>query len=243
MPDYNLHRVASMALGSVSSGLGCYGAFEFAYRLEGSVSYLVIAAPVVALTAALIPPLAEATLRSGAYLKALLWWATLVPAGAVVFFAAAERVHVAKAGAQAERSALRNAASRAQAALTRSEASLAAARAEANAARAQKQCGPVCRTKLAAEAAAQADVEAAKREVLSTESKATADSPLQAPVWLLPAALDLVAFVAIWTGLSMGPVKGCRGEAGRRRRRRVRRPTMPLAASPANDNVVSIRTA
>ena len=82
MPDYNLHRVASMALGSTCSALGCYGAFEFAYRLEGSVSYLVIAAPVVALAAALIPPLAEATWRSGAYLKSLLWWLVLVPAGA-----------------------------------------------------------------------------------------------------------------------------------------------------------------
>jgi len=28
------------------------------------------------------------------------------------------------------------------------------------------------------------------------------DSPLQAPTWLLPAALDLVAFMAIWTALS-----------------------------------------
>ena len=159
----------------------------------------------IAVTAALIPPIAEATWRSGHSLKALLWWAVLVPAGAVVFFSASERVHAAKAGAEAERSALRNAATRAQAALTKSEASLATARAEANAARAQKQCGPICRTKLAAEAAAQADVEAARRELLSAESKATTDSPLQAPVWLLPAALDLVAFMAIWTGLSGRP--------------------------------------
>ena len=132
----------------------------------------------------------------------MLWWAVLVPAAAVVFYSAAERVHVAKAGAQAERSALRGAAARAQAALTSSEAELAKARADASAARAQKQCGPVCRTKLAAEAAAKADVEAARRELLSAESKATTDSPLQAPTWLLPTALDLVAFMAIWTGLS-----------------------------------------
>jgi hypothetical protein len=81
----------------------------------------------------------------------------LVPAAAVEFFSAAERVHLAKAGPQAERSALRGAAARAQAALTKSEAGLAKARAEANAARAQKRCGPVCRTKLAAEVSAQAD--------------------------------------------------------------------------------------
>jgi hypothetical protein len=45
-------------------------------------------------------------------------------------------------------------------------------------------------------------VDAGRRELLSAESKATADSPLQAPVWLFPAALDLVAFMAIWSGLT-----------------------------------------
>ena len=83
-----------------------YGAFEFALKLEGNtVTYLVLAAPVIAGAAAIIPVLAEATWRGGAYLKSLLWWLVLVPAGAVVFFSAAERVHVAKAGAQAERDA------------------------------------------------------------------------------------------------------------------------------------------
>jgi len=156
----------------------------------------------MAVTAALIPPIAEATWRGGHPLKALLWWAALVPAAAVVFFSAAERVHVAKAGAQAERSAFRGAAVRAQATLTKAEAELAKARADANKARGQKKCGSDCRTKLAAEAAANTDVEAARREVLSAESKATTDSPLRAPTWLLPTALDLVAFMALWTVLS-----------------------------------------
>jgi multidrug efflux pump subunit AcrA (membrane-fusion protein) len=156
-----------------------------------------------------------------------------------VFFSAAERVHVAKAGAQAERDALRGVKVRAQAALTRAEAELVKARADANKARGQKQCGPDCRTKLAAEAAAQADVEAAKRELLSTESKATPDSPLQAPVWLPPTALDIVAFMAIWTGFSKGPVKGRRAEPKRRRRRCVQRRSKPTARrSAANDNIV-----
>jgi hypothetical protein len=42
------------------------------------------------------------------------------------------------------------------------------------------------------------------------------DSPLQAPVWLLPAAFDLVAFMAVRTGLSKGregASKGARKEA------------------------------
>jgi hypothetical protein len=50
--------VTSTVLGLSCAGLGSYGAFEFAHKLEG---YLVIAAPTVAVTAALIPPIAEGT--------------------------------------------------------------------------------------------------------------------------------------------------------------------------------------
>ena len=206
-------RLGALALGLTCASLGCYGAFEFAYRLEGEVTYLVLAAPVIAATAALVPPIAETTWRGGQTLKALLWWAVLLPAGAVVFFSAAERVHTAKAGAEAERSALRSAASRTAVTLTRAEAELGKARAAANKARGQKQCGPDCRTKLATELSAQADVDAARRALLQAERKATSESPLKAPMWLLPAALNAVAFMAIWTGLSAGwspavPVNG-----------------------------------
>ena len=232
-----------------------YGAFEFAMKLEGNaVTYLALAAPVIAGAATIIPVLAEATWRERAHLKSRLWWLALVPAGAVVFFSAVERVHVAKAGAQAKRVALRSAASRAQVALTKSEASLALARTEANAARAHKQCGPLCRTKLAAEAAAQADVEAGRRELLSAESKATTDSPLQAPVWLLPAALDVVAFMAIWTGLSGHRPRQAVKRVQTKRRARKRRPCAPTASDAraqaqalfrrmANDNVVPFQAA
>jgi hypothetical protein len=197
-------RLSAFVLGLVCAGLGCYGAYEFAHELEGTVTYLVLAAPVVAAAAALTPPFAEHAWQRGQYLKSLLWWLVLVPAGAVVFFSAAERVHVAKAGAQAERDAHRGVAGRAQAALTRAEHSLDKAKAEANKARGLKQCGPSCRSKLAAEATAQADVDAAKQALLDAEKRATADSPLQAPVWLLPAALDLVAFMALWSAFSGG---------------------------------------
>lgn len=236
-------RLGSLLLGLICAALGAYGAFEFTHRLEGAVTYLVLAAPVIAATAALIPPIAEATWRNGATLKALLWWAVLVPAGAVVFFSAAERVHVAKSGAEAERSALRGAASRAEATLAKAEGELVTARAAANKARGQKQCGPECRTKLAAEASAQADVEAAKLALLHAERQATIESPLKAPVWLLPAALDAVAFMAIWTGLSgfSSRVPG-RERAKRPRRRTLRRkpraPEMPIRRRGANDNNV-----
>src|SRR5262245_3597841 len=201
MPDYNLHRVASTALGSICSGLGCYGTFEFAYRLEGSVSYLVLAAPVVALTAALIPPLAEATWRSGAHIKALLWWAALIPAGAVVFFSAAERVHTAKAGGEAERAALRSAVARAETALAEARTENAKAQAEADKVRGWNQCGPKC-TGIKATAEANRELVAdAEAKLAKAEAMAKLEAPFKAPVWLLPAALDVVAFMALWTGL------------------------------------------
>src|SRR5215813_14005492 len=98
-------RLGALALGVSCAGLGAFGAYEFALRLEGGVSYVVLAAPLIAVTAALIPPIAEASWRGGHALKALLWWAVLAPAAVVVFFSSSERVYVAKAGAQTERSA------------------------------------------------------------------------------------------------------------------------------------------
>jgi hypothetical protein len=243
MPDYNLHRVASMALGSVCSGLGCYGAFEFAYRLEGSVSYLVIAAPVVALAAALIPPLAEATWRSGAYLKALLWWAVLIPAGAVVFYSASERVHAAKAGGEAERAALRSAVTRAETALAEARAENATAQAEADKVRGWRECGPKCTGVKATADNRRERVVEAEAALAKAEEVAKQEASLKAPAWLLPAALDAVAFMALWTGLSR-PVRGRRGEPERRRRRRMQRRSNPPARRPvANDNVVPFSAA
>jgi hypothetical protein len=77
-------RLGALALGLSCTGLGAFGAYEFTRKLEGEVTYLVLAAPLIAVAAAFIPPIAEATWRSGHPLKATLWWLVLVPAGAVV---------------------------------------------------------------------------------------------------------------------------------------------------------------
>lgn len=103
MPTIRKWGWGSIALGLIAAGLGCYGAFEFGLKQEGGrVSYLVIAAPVIAAAAAIIPPIAEDCWKGGMYRKCLLWWLVLVPAAATVFFASSERVHVAKSGAEAE---------------------------------------------------------------------------------------------------------------------------------------------
>ena len=222
-------------------------------KLEGNaVTYLVLAAPVIAGAATIIPVLAEATWRERAYLKSLLWWLALVPAGAVVFFSAAERVHVAKAGAQAERVALRSAASRAQVALTKGEASWP-----------WREPMPIRRglTSSAVLFAGPSSQQKRRRkltwtlperELLSAENKATTDSPLQAPVWLLPAALDVVAFMAIWTGLSGHRPRQAVKPVQTKRRARKRKPRAPRASDAraqaqalfrrtANDNVVPFK--
>jgi hypothetical protein len=52
-------------------------------------------------------------------------------------------------------------------------------------------------------------------------------SPLQVPTWLLPAALDLVAFMAIWTGLA-----GQRSERAREPVRVIRRAAKRMPSEP-----------
>jgi hypothetical protein len=83
----------------------------------------------------------------------------------------------------------------------------------------------------------------ARGELLQAEKQATTDSPLQAPVWLLPAALDVVAFLAIWTGLSPARSKPAQRETRAQQRRSKRRSRASKAAganalgwSAKNDN-------
>src|SRR5258705_7562707 len=104
-----------MFFGIAAAAIGCYGAWEQADHL--SEGYLVIAAPVVAGASALIPYFSERAWQAGHRFKAIVFAFVLIPAAATVFFAAAERVHSAKAGAEAERAALRQAIGRASQAL------------------------------------------------------------------------------------------------------------------------------
>ncbi|MFY9640491.1 MAG: hypothetical protein WCD20_12755 [Rhodomicrobium sp.] len=195
-------RAASAGLGAAAAGLGMYGAYQFGYKLEGGVSYLTIAAPVVALAAALIPPFAEEAWRSRQYGKSLLWWAVLVPAALTVFFGTAERVHVAKAGPQAERQALRNAVERVKQELAEAKREATEAQAKALKAEAKTACKASCREAKQAREEANARVETAERSLVGAEAKAATEASLKAPEWLLPASLDCIAFMGIWSGLA-----------------------------------------
>ncbi len=197
-------KIFIILVGIGAAAIGCYGAWEQADHLNGG--YLVIAAPVVAGASALIPYFSERAWQAGHRFKAIVFAFVLIPAAATVFFAAAERVHAAKAGAEAERAALRQAIGRASQA--HQEARGKADKAETDAkvwrAKSEKACPAVCQAKWEAEAKAARGREAdALKAVTTAQGQATEESPIQAPIWLLPMALDLFAFVTLWFGLSL----------------------------------------
>jgi hypothetical protein len=200
-------RTACIVIGVALAALGGYAAYTFGVHLEGGVSYLALAAPVIAVAAALIPPIAEAAWASKQRIKALLWWAVLIPAAACVFFSAAERVHTAKAGATAERAAKRSIVDREKDELASAKAEQVKARDEARKAEARKTCNMACREAKVHREEANSRVMEAESALEKAEKSAVTESSMQAPVWLLPSALDLIAFMAIWTGLTGPKVK------------------------------------
>lgn len=239
-------RIVATLIGIGLAGLGAWGAYEYALRLEGQVTYLVIAAPLVALMAALIPPLAERTWRAGHRFLATLWWLALIPAAAMVFLAVAERTHYAKAGASAERSAVQAARNRAEEALRDARSVHAKAQAEADRFSGVKQCGPQCqRARGTAEATLQRVV-AAEGALTKADSGTRSEAELAAPAWLLPAALDICAFLALWTGLSGPWIERKQSKLPTKSRRRPKRKRRggrkaPIPTPRQAPNVVAIR--
>lgn len=238
--EWSMLKLSILTIGFGAAALGCYGAYEQALKTDGG--YLTIAAPVVALAAALVPYFAERAWKARQRVKSLIWWLVLIPVAATLFFATAERVHFAKAGAEAERSAQRSAVDRANRSLEDARVALVSAEFDAKAgrklppkpvsknAKAGSWCDDICikRRDEAADKARKVRDEAAD-DVTALQKKAPEESPYKAPVWLLPAALDLVAFVSIWTGLAM-PGRKAPVKIKRRRRRKVSppRPKFPV---------------
>lgn len=192
-------------LGLLTAAVGCYGAYEYGLKLDGGkLSYLAIGAPLVAVAAAFAPPFAEHLAKQGEYTKAACWWLTLIPAAAMIFFAAAERVHMAKAYNEAEMRAKRAVAYRAKDVYVEAKNELKIAEVEETKAKVQKNCNTSCQVKLETAQLARKKFADAEDNLLKTESAAAIDSEWKAPSWLLPVTLDIIAFMAIWSGLS-GP--------------------------------------
>jgi leucyl-tRNA synthetase len=185
--------------------LGCFGAYEYALKLEKDViTYLVIAAPLVAIMATLIPPLAEHCWREGEHFKSIIWWSSLIPVAALIFLSAAERVHMAKANQSAEIQAKQSAVVRAYTALEEAKAELKLVEADEAKAKVTKNCGLQCQARLERVKLARDKVAVAEATLSEKQGVAVEESKWKPPAWLLPLCLDIIAFLAIWTSLS-GP--------------------------------------
>lgn len=253
-------RIVSIVVGVILASVGAFGAIEFAKKLEGGITYIVVAAPVIAGVAALIPAIAETTWHAGYKIKSVCWWLVLIPAAATVYFAVAERVHHAKAGLVAERVAYAAAADRARATLQAKAKESEAAKAKADETRGWRRCGPTCEGIRATAERLEREEAEARRALLAAEKAVHAEASIQAHPALFPAAMYLVEFMAFWTGLS-GPVpkrKKAKKQGARRAsrwsswltrrkpraaRKRTKAPRKAPAAKrpavvPANDNIV-----
>lgn len=208
MYKVNPWRPFAFLLGISAGAVGCFGAYEYGLGLEGGkISYLAIGAPIVAIMATIIPPLAEYAWRNNEPFKALLWWIALIPVGSMIFFSAAERVHMAKASNEAEITANYNAVVRARKTYDTASDALAKIEpeeAKAKAAKADNRCNLDCKTKLEYAEMLRTKFISAEIELKKAEKSSVVDSQWKPPVWLLPIALDIIAFMAVWTGLS-GP--------------------------------------
>lgn len=194
-------RIAAGAMGVGATALSAYAAMSHAITLENSISYLVVAAPMIAISAALIPPVAESLWRRGHRLKAACWLIALIPATLVVFSSATTRIHDANDVAQASRTSAERAARRAEEDRTTAKARLFAATAQADRYRglSEKECLARCRTARASEMDATAHVADADAHLSQTEKEIRTAAALTAPNWLLPIAIDATAFMGIWT--------------------------------------------
>jgi hypothetical protein len=192
-------RVLAFALGGAIVGAECYGQFDYVVRLDG-FSYLAVASPLAPAIAALSLPFAERAKAAKQYLKALALGLAFVLAGWTVVSTMSERVHDAKAGNEAERSASHSAAARAETALVTAKADAKAATAAADKVRGLdvKACGPKCQSIKASETAAQARVTQAEAAVRKTQGQATTASDIAPPAWLMPIALFLSGIFFIW---------------------------------------------
>jgi hypothetical protein len=248
-------RAVALTLGFVLGGLGAYGAYQLQASMDGPASYLAFAAPAIVISGLLIPCFAVRAWQAGHKVMSIALWAVLIPAGAVEFYSAAERVHASKAGAAAELSAAGDAAVRAKADLAEAKVAADKATVTANKVRGLegKACTAKCLSIRASETAARGRVSAAETALRHAQGQAVAEAQLKAPVWLLPTALILVAFMLVSFGADGKRVQA-KAEPAKARAKQGKRlpkpkspapkaPTQRIPKAPTQRVVVPIRAA
>ncbi len=235
----NAWRATSIAMGVGLAALGAVGAWEYAKALEGTISYVVVAAPVVGIAAGILPSVAEWQWRDGARVKSLLLWVAFLMCAVTVGGAVVERMHTAKAVGEAERGALRSAASRAEGDLAKAKVEADAAKAKADKTKGWKTCGASCEGIRATAVRLEGERQTAERNLRTAQAAAVAEAPLKLPSWWLAAAMSVTEVLLIWAGLT-GPRPGEVKPKAKRRRKAKRK---PKASPPRPENVVDLRTA
>lgn len=240
-----LTRVTALVLGTALAGVGCYASYESAAKADGG--YLILMAPLAALAAAFIPVLWERALHDRQWVRALALFIVWLPCVATVLSTAFERNHFAKAGGEAERTALRTSVERAKAERNDAKAALAAATAAANKVRGLegKACKTSCLSAKATETAAAVRLTAKETALASAESKAVSEASYKQSPWLLPLAAEGASIILIACGFGLGraaPVVTDRQKAARKgakkrrqneRLREKARKTGPKLVKPA----------
>jgi hypothetical protein len=197
-------RITALTVGAAAAGVGCYASYEASAKADGG--YLMVAAPIVALAAAIIPAFFERAIHDRQLIRAAALFLVWLPCVATVFFTAVERVHFAKAGGEAQRSALHEVVDRAKANLSDANTFLVTATAAANKVRGLegKACMRSCLSAKATEQAAKTRVADAEAALAVAESKAVAEASMKQPEWLLPLALEVAGMILIAAGFGLG---------------------------------------
>lgn len=233
-------RGAALIMGVGLAALGARGAWEYAKALEGTISYVVIAAPVVGIAAGILPSIAEWQWRENAKVKSALLWFAFALCAVTVGGAIVERMHTAKATGEAERAALRAAVVRAKADYDAKLVEVAPAALAKDRTAGWKTCGPQCQGIRATSDRLNTELATARMALATAEQAAVTEAPLKLPSWWLAAAMSVTEVLLIWAGLT-GPRPGEeKPKAKRRRRKAARKPKAPITPQ---GNVVPIKVA
>jgi hypothetical protein len=244
-----LHWFVKLVAGLIGFGaaaLSSWGAYEGQMKVEGEVNYMVIAAPFVIMAAACLPPIAERLFHIGNFWKSVWVWGVIIPVAVIAFFSSYERVHMAKDTLAAAQRANVKAVQRLEKELELARADTKAKELEVAPTLAKKSCKEVCQTKYKGFVTEKKNAEAAILEKIeSKEAKQTVTADMAAPLWLLPATLDLGTFVGIWICFAPNPVPVVEQKPAKRRRKRKskkggpRPPAFKKMAANTNDNIVT----
>ena len=189
---YALWKPVAIAAGLTLTSIEVWGAVEYLLKQEGHVSYLVLGGAIVTAVAALLPPIAERCWQAGRYTLALLLWAALLPALALVLTAAIERSGGARDKAQSERQAIAQRIDLARSAEAEAKTRLATAEAAVLAEAKKGGCKDVCKSLKVEAAEARKELTKA-RDAVVTAGVVPKDSQATRIAAILPVSEEAVA--------------------------------------------------